>query len=65
MKRLLAVCAIALMGGCAPIQGAITDAKDTLLNPPSQVWEAVKYLLQFVIDLFGNFLADVVGKIGL
>jgi hypothetical protein len=65
MKRFLAICGVALMGGCAPIQGAFTDAKDTLLNPPSQVWEAVKYLLQFVIDLIGGFLADVVGKIGL
>lgn len=65
MKRLIAIAALALMGGCTAVQSSLTDAKDTILNPPSQVWEAIKYILQFAIDLFAGFFSDVVGKFGL
>jgi len=65
MRKVLAVCGVLLMGGCQAVKESVGEAKDTLMNPPNEVWQAVLKLIDWAFWLLTNFLGDVGAKIGL
>lgn len=65
MRKILAICAVLAMGGCSAVRDSIGEAKETLLNPPDQVWAAIKVALEFLISIVVNFFGDLGGRFGL
>lgn len=65
MRKILAIGALTLMGGCASVKEGLNDAKETVTNPPDQVWEAVQYLLSWLIEVGMDFFLGLASKIGL
>ncbi len=64
MKRLLAVCCVLFMSGCAQLKEGVDKSTDALLNPPDQIWEQIKHILAWFGGLLVDFFTNLAGAFG-
>jgi hypothetical protein len=65
MKKILAICALLMMGGCAAVKQAGSDAINTVSNPPSQVIEMLKQIGEWLVNVLVTFFHSVYSSFGL